>query len=62
MSRLLKKHSKILKTLIAVDLRLAERIISNADNGIVKCISEIAYNVLYGNVSLTPKEKRVLKD
>lgn len=62
MSRLLEKHSSFLKTLASVDTRIAENILEDADEGEIKCISEIAYNILYGSVPLTFKEKRILKE
>lgn len=60
MSKRLKKHAKTLKFLSETDHETAKAIVKTARPDLVNCFTEICYNVLNGNVNLTPSYKRRL--
>lgn len=60
MSNKLKKHAKTLKFLSETDHATAKAIVKTARPDLVNCFTEICYNVLNGNVNLSPSYKRKL--
>lgn len=60
MSSKIKKHAKTLKFLTETDQATAKAIIKSARPDLVNCFTEICYNVLNGNINLTPSYKKKL--
>ena len=60
MSKLVKRNYLKLKALELTTPKLRKNIVRAADKDFIDCISECCRNVLKGNVSLTPKQKKSL--
>jgi len=56
-----KKHLTTLKTLRKLSGKHRKKYIKCCGKDFINCLSEIASNVLKGNVSLTPRQMRCLK-
>ena len=57
---LVKKHGRMLAALATAEPKWRNRIIKEAPTELIHCISECCQNVLKGNVTLTPGQKRQL--
>ena len=60
MSAKLRKYNPHLRTLAVSKPALCKAIIQNAEPDLIKCLCECAMNILKGNVSITPGQKRKL--
>ena len=60
MSALVKRQAHTLKVLAKSKPHVCKSILKEADNDLLKCLSECAYNVLRGNVRLTKPQKTKL--
>ena len=60
MSSKIKKQAKTLKFLTETDHATAKAIIKTARPDLVNCFTEICYNVLNGNINLSPAYKKKL--
>ena len=60
MTQNVRNHAHMLKVLSESSPRLRKSILQHADSNLVKCLCECSLNVLKGNVSLSPHQKRKL--
>lgn len=60
MTSRVKRQAHILATLSKAHPSVCNLILKNADKDLLKCLSECAYNILKGNVDLSPSEKTKL--
>lgn len=60
MSKRVREQGGILSTLATAKPKLVRSIIKGADRELIQCICECAYNVLKGNVSITPAQRAKL--
>ena len=56
----LNKHRETLLILTKARPQLVKKIIQSADKSLITALSECAYNILRGNISLSPSEKKRL--
>lgn len=57
MSARVKKQAHLLKALAKAHPHVCHVILKGADKELLKCLSECAYNILQGNVTLTKSQK-----
>ena len=57
MSTRVKRQANILKALATAHPHVCHVILKGADKDLLKCLSECAYNILQGNVTLTSAQK-----
>ncbi len=57
----LKKHIHELQVLKKAKPKLRKSLLENAENSLIQCICECCYNILNGNIELTPAEKKKLR-
>lgn len=57
----LKKHAKVICLLAKAKPKAIRNIISSADKDLIKTVNACSYNVLKGNVKITPAQKRRLR-
>ena len=57
----LKKHAKVICLLAKAKPKAIRNIISSADKDLIKTVNACAYNVLKGNVKITPAQKKRLR-
>ena len=60
MSTRVKRQAHILKALAKAHPHVCQAILKGANNDLLQCLSECAYNILKGNVHLTPTQKTKL--
>ena len=60
MSSRVKRQAPILKALAKAHPHVCQAILKGADKDLLQCLSECAYNILKGNVHLTPTQKAQL--
>ena len=60
MSTRVKRQAPVLRVLAKNDPHVCKAILRGADSDLLKCLSECAYNILRGNVKLTPAQKAKL--
>lgn len=60
MSARLRKNSDLLRVLQRANPKLRQAILAAIDNDTVRCLSECCYNIVNGNITLTPQQKRKL--
>ena len=56
----LKKHRRVLLTLIKAEPKVIKAVIRHAPSSLIRTLSEIAFNTLRGVINLTPSKKRKL--
>ena len=56
----LKKHAEIICLLAKAKPKVIRNIISSADKDLIKTVSACSYNVLKGNLEVTPSQKKRL--
>ena len=61
MSERLDKYFELLKFLANTNTKNRKVLLEKADRQLINCICECAYNVFYGNIDLTPKQKKALR-
>ena len=57
----LRKHTPLLKALASTTPAVAKEIIEEGDKDLINTLCECGYNVLKGNVPLTPSQKKRLQ-
>ena len=57
MSSRVRRQAPVLKVLGKAHPHVCQAILRGADKELLKCLSECAYNILRGNVKLTPAQK-----
>ena len=60
MSRRIKTHAVLLKTLAHCTPKQRKALLKTADKGLIDAICECIVNVLHGNIKLSPSHKRSL--
>lgn len=60
MSTRVKRQAPILQALAKAHPHVCQAILKGADKDLLQCLSECAYNILKGNVHLTPSQKTKL--
>ncbi len=60
MASRVKKHFDLLKVLRSADPKLRTAILKHCSNDTVRCLCDCVFNVLSGNLKLTPKQKKQL--
>ena len=57
----LKKHAEIICLLAKAKPKVIREIISSADKDLIKTVSACSYNILKGNLEVTPSQKKKLR-
>ena len=60
MSSRVRRQAPILQVLAKAHPHVCQAILKGADKDLLQCLSECAYNILQGNVHLTPSQKASL--
>lgn len=60
MSSRVKRQANVLKVLAKAHPHVCHAIIKGANKDLLQCLAECAYNILRGNVALTPSQKKSL--